>query len=795
MRRWSIIIAAALLSVGLPLAAHSQWFGQGAYFSSVHRVPPVSGGGGGGPLPGSFLPTAPAGKTWSVTKDEEFNGSSLDTSFWTSNPDGTGEFGGQVFIHNSTAVTVSGGTLNLSSFSSPAPGTTGTCNPLGCSNGAVISHTFPVGGGYFEARLIASPNLYSAFWSAQPSNTDCGGGYGLGLETDIMETADAGGASGGAQVNNHWDGYGTCHQSAGPGFIYGDASSVFHVYGVWVDANGGITYYQDGVQTYNLAGPLTTAATSSRIIYFQTQGNTAGTAFQVDWFRYYQLVDATVGACGSANGVATPSAPTTNLCSAGTASAVTGSGPWNWTCTGTSGPPASCSAPLAGSPVSLDNTIFTGSQQGTLNSGDTIVANITGCTPPNCTLGGADAAKFKVVAGGGTGPGGWLNSANGGPRAGPFLMSNGAQARQANGFDITINGTAFHLGDPAAPTIGTVTVLNPGANIQNAITAASSGTTIFLNAGSYSGGFNMKSGVNVVSATVQNHLRGQTGRATVSGGSIDISGGTLYGINFINCSAPCITGSNGTLTNNIISHGSFSGEWLCQGGNVTANWNSFLQADGMENACGGGGPFTFDRNFIFNCGGDCNGGAYSGSGEIRITNNFFNVNNTTDRNMNNLGSAMEYGLSDAKMTILNNYVLNAGAGTAGGGCCGGYGWSLIGEAPNQEFRYNYTAGHMTFTEVSTHINNKPNSTYTVTDNYLDWSNVQNFGPFSIIGNGSNPAQGIGDTGSPCPEGSSITATRNTETPVLNDFCIGNYTAGTVANLGIPAPFANGASPP
>jgi hypothetical protein len=54
---------------------------------------------------------------------------------------------------------------------------------------------------------------------------------------------------------------------------------------------------------------------------------------------------AVVGACGSANGVSVTSAPTSNLCSAGTASAVSGSGPWAWTCAGSGGgSTASCSA-------------------------------------------------------------------------------------------------------------------------------------------------------------------------------------------------------------------------------------------------------------------------------------------------------------------------------------------------------------------------------------------------------------------------------------------------------------------
>ena len=53
----------------------------------------------------------------------------------------------------------------------------------------------------------------------------------------------------------------------------------------------------------------------------------------------------TAGTCGTSNGKAFASAPTTNLCTAGTASAVTGTGPYAWTCAGTNGgATASCSA-------------------------------------------------------------------------------------------------------------------------------------------------------------------------------------------------------------------------------------------------------------------------------------------------------------------------------------------------------------------------------------------------------------------------------------------------------------------
>ena len=57
--------------------------------------------------------------------------------------------------------------------------------------------------------------------------------------------------------------------------------------------------------------------------------------------------NAAIGACGSDNGQTLAATAPTNLCSAGNASAVTGNGhPWNWSCAGTSGAPAMCSAAI-----------------------------------------------------------------------------------------------------------------------------------------------------------------------------------------------------------------------------------------------------------------------------------------------------------------------------------------------------------------------------------------------------------------------------------------------------------------
>ena len=82
----------------------------------------------------------------------------------------------------------------------------------------------------------------------------------------------------------------------------------------------------------------------SNIIISVSNGRTAAAlaAFSIT-VTHASLVN---GACGAANGIAVSSAPTTGLCSTGTASSVGGSGPWSWSCTGSNGgSTAQCSAP------------------------------------------------------------------------------------------------------------------------------------------------------------------------------------------------------------------------------------------------------------------------------------------------------------------------------------------------------------------------------------------------------------------------------------------------------------------
>ncbi|CAN5718421.1 hypothetical protein BH11PAT2_BH11PAT2_08240 [soil metagenome] len=86
--------------------------------------------------------------------------------------------------------------------------------------------------------------------------------------------------------------------------------------------------------------PVTPTVTTTYTMTCQTSGAPVSASATVT-----VIGSAVNGTCGSANGTTVSSAPSSGLCSVGTASSVSGSGPWNWTCAGSgSGTTASCSA-------------------------------------------------------------------------------------------------------------------------------------------------------------------------------------------------------------------------------------------------------------------------------------------------------------------------------------------------------------------------------------------------------------------------------------------------------------------
>ena len=116
------------------------------------------------------------------------------------------------------------------------------------------------------------------------------------------------------------------------------------------------------------------------------------------------------GSCGSSHGSTLTAAPSSNLCTAGTAGSVTGTGPWNWSCNGANGGTnAACSAdiqtyavsgtasPLAGGTVSCtpDPVNHGGSSSctATANTGYSFVDFSGDCSGTSCDLTNVSATK------------------------------------------------------------------------------------------------------------------------------------------------------------------------------------------------------------------------------------------------------------------------------------------------------------------------------------------------------------------------------------------------------------------
>jgi len=128
---------------------------------------------------------------------------------------------------------------------------------------------------------------------------------------------------------------------------------------------------------------------------------------------------AIAGACGADNGATLSSAPT-NLCTQGTASAVSGGGPWSWSCFGVSGGAvSSCSAQInsvAGICGSDNGATLSSSPTNLCSSGS--ASAIAGAGPwtwsCNGLSGGATVnCSASIGAGGAANKLGWCTSASG----------------------------------------------------------------------------------------------------------------------------------------------------------------------------------------------------------------------------------------------------------------------------------------------------------------------------------------------------------------------------------------------
>lgn len=294
------------------------------------------------------------------------------------------------------------------------------------------------------------------------------------------------------------------------------------------------------------------------------------------------------GVCGSANGVGVTSAPSSNLCSSGTATTVSGSGPWSWNCNGANGGTnASCSAPLRVNAVC-----------GSANGVGTYSAPSTGL----CSPGTASAVS-------GSGPFTWACAgANGGTNA-----SCSAPLRQ-DAVCGSSNGANFY----APPSTNLCSVGSP--------TAVSGSGPFTWTCNGINGGNNASCSANKSIDGVCGTANGVSTETSPSSGLCSAGNSTavtnssyawhwscsgIYGGATATCNAPQkVHGSCGPADGSNVYAKPTSG--LCATGNATSvigagpfDWNC--------NGINGGNNVTCSANLIVN--GQCGpaNGQYSGS--------------------------------------------------------------------------------------------------------------------------------------------------------------------------------------
>ncbi len=226
--------------------------------------------------------SGPAGQVagpWNLAFDSEFNGSSLDTSQWSTGWFGsgitTGVSSSEQQCYDPSLVSVTGGSLNLSAVAR-TESCGGASHPY-ASGMVTTDGTFSFTYGYMEARIWLPGNGSIADWPAFWAD---GQNWPADGEIDTLE-----GLGGQACAHFH-------NPAGGPGACAaGNYSGGWHTFAAdWEP--GSLTFYYDGTPVWNDTSGITSApmylilnlALSSAI----TSPNTAPASMQVDYVRVWQ---------------------------------------------------------------------------------------------------------------------------------------------------------------------------------------------------------------------------------------------------------------------------------------------------------------------------------------------------------------------------------------------------------------------------------------------------------------------------------------------------------------------------
>ncbi|HVN98281.1 MAG TPA: DNRLRE domain-containing protein, partial [Syntrophorhabdaceae bacterium] len=220
-----------------------------------------------------------------------------------------------------------------------------------------ISFTYPSGAGYYEfysvgidaagnVSLTPTTAQASTLYSPLAANGQCGSSNGGTFTTAPSSNLCSSGTGTSVSGTGPWTW--SCSGSNGGS----DASCLANIqtFTITFDSStgGGLTGFINQTINYGLSASSVTAVPTSGYHFLNWTGTngfetTTSNPLIVTNVTTDQTItanfalDATNGACGSSNGLTLSSGPTTNLCSTGDPSVVSGTGPWSWTCSGLNG--------------------------------------------------------------------------------------------------------------------------------------------------------------------------------------------------------------------------------------------------------------------------------------------------------------------------------------------------------------------------------------------------------------------------------------------------------------------------
>ena len=168
----------------------------------------------------------PSGAGWDLAWNDEFNGTSMDTSQWSHWLAGPRRDA----VNSPSAIAVGDGKLTISTYTLGSTHYTGVI---------ATQHTYLYTYGYIEARINydSTPGMWSAFWMQSPTmGNPIGYPNSAGTEIDICEhrKVDGSGVNRDGNIGGviHWDGYGVDHRSHGYDSGSLGLGTGYHIYGM-----------------------------------------------------------------------------------------------------------------------------------------------------------------------------------------------------------------------------------------------------------------------------------------------------------------------------------------------------------------------------------------------------------------------------------------------------------------------------------------------------------------------------------------------------------------------------------